>query len=105
MEAISAIIGIIFLIVFLVMADNLGKLKRSVDVILKNTSDNYAKAFNQGEIKELQGKKQEALDCYIEAVYLIKKPAQLTKEQKKAREQHLSDIESKISRLKGSSKE
>ena len=69
---ISGIINIVMLIVFCVMASNVSAIKKILEAQrVKNL--NWSNAFNNGALKEYQGKNQEALDCYMEAYYRISK--------------------------------
>lgn len=73
---ISALISLVMLIVFFVMAANIGRIK---NILISQTESGssgnvaYVEAFNRGEIKEYQGKTQEAIDCYMEAYFLFHK--------------------------------
>lgn len=109
--ALPAIIGFITLIVFFVMSANIGAIKNrleTMDAMLRakmpNSSLNYIVAFDKGELKEYLGKKQEALECYMEAYYLIHKfiKKNPTATDNKA---HKELIENKIKSLGGTVKE
>ena len=72
---ISGIISFITLIVFFVMSGNVGAIRRTVENLKQKEEPiiNYAAPFNLGELKEYQGKNQEALDCYMEAYFFLNK--------------------------------
>lgn len=101
----TGLIGLVLLIVFLVMADNLGKIKRTLDLMRAENRVNYIKIFNKGELKEYQGKNAEALDCYLEAYYYISKYNPKGKTEKRQRETHWEQVRGKIIALGGTIKE
>lgn len=101
-ELLSLILGIfaiVSIIAFWQIAINVSKILKHLN---KTTSPEspYANSFNAGEIKELQGKKQEALDCYIEAGYLISKMIKKLPENNSLLE-HKKMIDDKIVSLSG----
>lgn len=65
---ISGIISIISLIVFFIMSKNVAEIRKNLEAIGGNS---YASAYQKGELKEFQGKKDEALDYYNEAYFII----------------------------------
>ncbi|MFY7944098.1 MAG: hypothetical protein ACOVNZ_05930 [Crocinitomicaceae bacterium] len=67
----------------------------------RQTKRSYVDAFWDGEIRELQGKKQEALDYYIESQYLFKKYIQ-SQNPNSDQQKHKDQIDSKIRSLGGS---
>lgn len=71
MALISALISLITLIVFFVMASNIGQINKKLDT--KTAERDYIVAFNKGELKEYLGKKEEAMDCYMESYFLFSK--------------------------------
>lgn len=74
-ELMSLIVGVFEIasvIAFWQIAVNVSKILKQINkASLQDTL--YFNSFNTGEIRELQGKKQEALDCYIESGYFISK--------------------------------
>ena len=61
------------LIIFLLMSSNIAQIKREVRKISSHVVRSYSHAYNDGEIREEQGEKSEALKFYREADYLIRK--------------------------------
>jgi len=96
----SVLISLLLIILFIFMVVDISAIKKQVLVISSQMKRGYADAFWEGEIKELQGKKQEALDLFIESLYWFNKhnqsenlhPDQLSHKQK---------IEDKIRSLGG----
>ena len=70
MTFISALISLITLIVFFVMASNIGSIK---NILQQEENKNYTSVYNAGELKEYVGKDQEALDLYMESYFLVSK--------------------------------
>jgi|GEM_PF-4729300 len=66
----AGILSIIILIIFFVTAININKIKKILEESNKKTSG-YAEAYNIGELREFQGKKQEALDSYMESYFFV----------------------------------
>lgn len=70
----SGIIGLITLIVFFMMSSNISKIRTLLENLNTNKpTTSYVTPFNMGELREFQGKKQEALDCYMESYFLVNK--------------------------------
>jgi hypothetical protein len=65
----SVTLNLIVTIVFLFMASNISKIKKLIEH--KETNINYSQCFTIGELKEFQGKKEEALDAYMEALFYV----------------------------------
>jgi len=105
MELLTGIIGLILLIVWLVMADNIGTIKKTLQAIRVDNSMNYSKVYRRGELKEYQGKDQEALDCYLEAFYFASKTYVQGKKERRMKEEDLAKIRGKIIALGGNIKE
>lgn len=106
---ISGLIGLISLIAFIFIAININKIK----IMLENKeqekkSTNYANPFNMGELREFQGKKQEALECYLEAYFNFRKLEKSCIEKGLKMENgtnHKEKIKAKIIELGGTIKE
>jgi hypothetical protein len=72
---ISSLVGIITLIVFFDMAYKIGTIRDTLKMLDAKISDNnkidWRSAYNQGERKEYLGKKDVALECYMDAYFLL----------------------------------
>lgn len=97
----SIFIPFIGLIVLFVVASRSGAIRKTLDEIkYMNADSNYVRIFELGEIKEHQGKTQEALDFYVEAYYRLSK----LKYKGSAEENNAETMRSKISSLGGTLK-
>ncbi len=68
----SGVISLITLIVFFIMSSNVSKIKKIVEGLKhKEQRNNFGKPYKLGQLKEFQGKKQDALDCYMEAFFYL----------------------------------
>jgi len=102
---ISGLISFITLIVFFVMSGNVAQIKRLLESSKqKEEPINYATPFNLGDLKEYQGKKQEALDCYMEAYFNLNKYAKKNPTDQNCKK-HKDAITAKIIALGGTVKE
>lgn len=101
----SGILNLIMVIVFLVMAGNISSIKKMLQASLSGSSNDpstlYINPYKRGALKEFQGKKAEALDCYMEALFYIKRFNPTLKAAKDAKETHLKDIKAKIEKVGG----
>jgi uncharacterized membrane protein len=70
---VTGLIGLITLIVFFIMSKNISSIRKTLEGMNTDKPIGYANAFNMGELREFQGKKQEALDCYMESLFLLNK--------------------------------
>jgi hypothetical protein len=61
------------------MASNIAHIEREVQKISLHVVRSYSHAFHDGEIREEQGEKNEALKFYREADYLIRKEMERSK--------------------------
>jgi hypothetical protein len=67
------ILNIIVAIVIFVIAARLGDIKRMFSEHRWENQHTYVSLYHNGELKEFQGKKSEAIDCYMEALFILNK--------------------------------
>ena len=69
------IIFIIIIVCIISIANNSGKTNQILNNSYRQSNFNklydYSTPFNLGEVRLAQGRRQEALDCYTEALYKI----------------------------------
>lgn len=71
MTIISAIISLVTLIVFFMMASNISRIRTLIELNSSNGQVTYQSLFTKGELNEFKGKSNEALDCYMEAFFIF----------------------------------
>jgi hypothetical protein len=95
----SVILNLVFLVVFFVLASNIGSIKRLLQG--QQTGAKYIDAFTLGELQEFKGNKEKALDHYMDSYFFITRFKPQFKNQQIDKEKHLSQITAKIISLGG----
>lgn len=98
----SFILGILILVAFFNMASRIADIRKEVRIMSQRiqAGRTYIEAFREGEIREIQGRKKEALELYQEAQYRFNKLYPLGEHPQSANE-HKVRIEEKINGLMG----
>jgi hypothetical protein len=108
---ISGIVSFIALMCFFIMGSNIGAIRKQIEKLIKEQETekqivNYSKAYNDGELLEYIGKKDDAIFKYKEAHYLISKLIKKIGASVGANEKsHLEMIETKLKSLGAEAKQ
>lgn len=96
------VLSIVVLLTFFSIASRLADIRKEVRLISQyiQAGRTYIEAYRDGEIREIQGRKMEALELYQEALYRFNKLYPNNNHPKTANE-HKQRIEEKILELKG----